>query len=298
MAGVTTAAVMQHDDFSCIWLHLVAASSNVSAERYLLRMSSLHTSLLKGLAVAAVAPAVFAIAPAHAAPCLGNSSLGDIQTGSGANCGTLALGESFSIDVTSFFANLGTNPFNATNFGIGIVKGTGAGLSFSNVLGRVTGVAGGNQFTNAPIAIWGGQNTLFIGTGPDNPFGSAPTGPFPTTNYLASNPAGALNAYREVAFSFGSGFGGFGSGKASPTIIGLTRVDSFIIEGTLTGNTDNTNTIISFGVGTSGIPTAGSSVGGFYSVPGPLPLAGAGAAFAWSRSLRRRIKASKVSASN
>jgi hypothetical protein len=290
--------VLQHDDFSCIWLHLVAASFTVPPERYLLRMPSMRTSLLKGLAVAAAAPALFAIAPAQAAPCVGNGTLGGIQTGSGANCGTLAVGESFAIDVTSFFADLGTNPFDATNFGIGIVKGTGAGLSFSNVLGRVTGIAGGTPFTNAPIAIWGGENTLFIGTGPDNPFGSAPSGPFPTTNYLASNPGGALNAYREVAFSFGSAFGGFGSGKASPTIIGLTQVDSFIIEGTLTGNTDNTNTIISFGVGTSGTPTEGSTVGGFYSVPGPLPLAGAGAAFAWSRSLRRRIKASKVSASN
>lgn len=259
-------------------------------------MSSLRTSLLKGLAVAATAPAIFAFAPAQAA-CVGNNTFGGIETGAGANCGTLAVGESFSIDVTSFFADLGNEEFNATNFGVGIVKGTGAGLTFSNVLARVTGIAGGFPFMMSPIAIWGGEDTMMIGTGPDNPFGSAPSGDFPTVNYLASTPAGPLGAYREVAFSFGEAFGGFGSGKASPDLIGLTEVTSFIIEGTLTGATDSTNTIISFGVGPDGIPSPGSTVGGYYSVPGPLPLAGAGAAFAWSRSLRRRIKASKASVS-
>lgn len=152
----------------------------------------MRPSLLAGLAIAAGVPAVFAFAPAHAAACLGNSAFGDIQTGSGADCGTLAIGETFSIDVTSFFANLGQTPFDTTAFGIGIVKGTGAGLSFSNVLARVTGRAGNVEFANAPIAIWGGQGTTVIGTGPDNPFGSAPTG---APNYLATNQAGPLGAY-------------------------------------------------------------------------------------------------------
>lgn len=261
-------------------------------------MSSIRTSLLSALAVSAGLPAVFAFAPASAAPCLGNGTFGNIQTGSGADCGTLTVGDAFSIDVTSFFADLGDPTFNATPFGIGIVKGTGAGLSFSNVLARVTGVAGGFTFTAAPIAIWGGEGTTVIGTGPDNPFGSAPSGAFPTPNYLASGQAGPLGAYRQVAFDFGSAFGGFGSGKASPTTVGLSRVDSFIIEGTLTGATSATPTVISFAAGPGGIPAAGTTVGGFYTVPGPLPLAGAGVAFAWSRTLRRRIKASKNSVSS
>ena len=134
---------------------------------------------------------------------------------------------------------------------------------------------------------------MLIGTGPDNPFGSAPTTVGADYTPSNQNPI-PQNAFREVAFNFGSGFGGFGSGKASPDLIGLTEVTSFIIEGTLTGATDSTNTIISFGVGPGGIPEPGSTVGGYYSVPGPLPLAGVGAAFAWSRSLRRRIKASKA----
>lgn len=259
-------------------------------------MSSLRTSLLKGLAVAATTPVVFLFAPAQAvqAVCVGNNMFGGIETGAGANCGSLAVGESFSIDVTSFFADLGDEGFDATDFGVGIVKGTGAGLSFSNVLARVTGIAGGFPFTSAPIAIWGGTGTsMLIGTGPDNPFGSAPTTVGADYTPSNQNPI-PQNAFREVAFNFGSGFGGFGSGKASPDLIGLTEVTSFIIEGTLTGATDSTNTIISFGVGPGGIPEPGSTVGGYYSVPGPLPLAGVGAAFAWSRSLRRRIKASKA----
>lgn len=53
------------------------------------------------------------------------------------------------------------------------------------------------------------------------------------------------------------------------------------------------NTIISqFGPGTAGTIT--SSTLAPQDVPGPLPLLGAGAAFGWSRRLRRRLKAGSV----
>jgi hypothetical protein len=243
--------------------------------------------------VAGVCPVTFFADPAQAAPCEGNADFGSAEGGSGANCGVLNVGETFSIDVSDFFIGK-LNPPSTTSFGIGIVKGTGFGLSFSDVAGRVKGVAGGIPF-DGPIAIWGGQNTLAIGTGPDNPFGSAPSGPFPTTNYLASDQdPGNLGAYREVSFTFGNPLGGFGSGKASPFLIDLTEVESFIIEGTLTGASAQTPTIISFGVGPGGTPTASSTFGGYFTaVPGPLPILGVGAAFGWSRSLRRRIKSAK-----
>lgn len=66
------------------------------------------------------------------------------------------------------------------------MKGSGKGLSLSDVLGRFTGRAAGFEFTNAPMAIWGGQDTIALGTGSNTPLGSAPSGDFPASNYLAT----------------------------------------------------------------------------------------------------------------
>ncbi len=276
-------------------------------------MSSMRRRpMLAAMVVAAGVPAMFAFAPALAAACLGNNTFSGTTPGSGANCGNLFVGESFSIDVTSYFAPLLLPPsptrtlFTVTPFAIGIVKGDGAGLSFLNVQARFTGRVSGVEFTNAPIAFWAGENTVGFGTGPNGSFGSAPSGGFPTVNYLAtiqsnSFVSGNFDAYQQAAFSFGSAEGGFRSGGTTPSNFGIgtnptfTRVDRFIIEGTLTGGTNQSPTEIGFGFTPTSAPTAVVPVGGYYTVPGPLPLAGAGMAFAWSRSLRRRIKASKNS---
>ena len=177
------------------------------------------------------------------------------------------------------------------------MKGDGAGLSFSNVRALFTGRASNFEFTNAPIAFWGGDNTVGFGTRPNGSFGSAPAGGFPTANYLATIQSNSFakdfDAYQQAAFSFGSAEGGFSSGGTSPSNFSIQRVDRFIIEGTLTGGTNQSPTEIGFGFTPTFSPTEVVPVGGFYTatVPGPLPLAGAGMAFAWSRSLRRRTKA-------
>jgi hypothetical protein len=124
------------------------------------------------------------------------------------------------------------------------------------------------------------------------------TAALPTFSYTASNKAPfkvfGEDVFREVTFAFNDiGFGAFGSFKASPTQIGLTEVDKFLIRGTLASVADPlAANVISFGVGPSGVPVAGETFGGFFTtqVPGPLPLAGVGAAFAWSRKLRRKQK--------
>lgn len=268
--------------------------------------------MLAALVVAAGVPAVFAFAPAQAVPCLGINTFSGTTPGSGANCGTLVVGERFAIDVTSYFAPLLLPPsptravFTVTPFAIGIVKGDGAGLSFSNVQATFTGRASNFEFINAPIAFWGGDNTVGFGTGPNGSFGSAPSGGFPTDNYLATIQSNSFaqdfDAYQQAAFSFGSAVGGFRSGGTTPSNFGIgginptfSQVDRFIIEGTLMGSTNQSPTQIGFGFTPTSSPTAVVAVGGYYTVPGPLPLAGAGMAFAWSRSLRRRIKASKSS---
>jgi hypothetical protein len=268
-------------------------------------MASMGSPLLAALAVAAGLPAVFAFAPAQAAPCLGNNTFSGTTPGSGANCGTLVVGENFSIDVTSYFAPLllGPSPtravFTGTPFAIGIVKGDGAGLSFSNVQARFTGRASSFEFINAPIAFWAGDNTVGFGTGPNGSFGSAPSGGFPTVNYLATIQSNSFaqdfDAYQQAAFSFGSAVGGFRSGGTSPSTFSIQRVDRFIVEGTLTGSTNQASTQIGFGFTPTSFPTGVVPVGGYYTVPvpGPLPLAGAGMAFAWSPTLRRRIRAAR-----
>ena len=245
-------------------------------------MGTLRNSLMFGALALSASAGVLAASPSQAAAlsCTGNNVFGSAATGSGANCGGIGVGDSFSIDVTQFFANLGTLPFNNTPFGVGIVKAAGSSLSFSNIAARVSGVAGGNPFTDQLIAIWN--------AGPDNPFGAVDQY---TPNGAAIPP---LGAFRSVDIDFGAILSGLGSGKASPNLIGLTSVSKFTIEGTLSGGNDLGTTVVSFGVGPGGTPTPGSTFGGYFTtVPAPLPLLGVGAAFGWSRSLRRRIKNAK-----
>lgn len=245
--------------------------------------------------------------------------------GTGTNCGTLFAGSSFSVDLTAEIRRLAGRDENGnpTSFpllsnaiGAAISSGSGA-FSFSNVGARVTGISNGTQFTNRLIGLWGAGNTpLTVGgtvtgfQGNDvNPGGVARSANFTLT------PSGTFNT-ASVGGIFASAF-------ALP--VALSQVTSFVIEGTYNGGGAGIFNIglgsipfntpgLSGGVGS--FPTAaalsnalamnmppGSQpqvFGAFFTteVPGPLPLAGAGAAFAWSRALRRRIKASKLSATN
>lgn len=248
-----------------------------------------------GLAAASVASGIGLLvlsSPAQAlVSCTGNSNFGSAATGSGANCGFLGAGDTFQIDVTDFFNDLGDTTFDATAFGIGIVTPGGTTVSFSNVQAVVTGTASTGPINNSPIAIWAEEvtDTFSPPLGDPAPFGTAQSGTF---GYTASNFFNAGNAFRTIAFEFGeTGFGAFGSIKASPSLINLTTVSQFLITGTLDSVGDDlAPNVISFAVGPAGIPTPGSTFGGFFTttVPGPLPLAGVGAAFAWSRRLRRK----------
>lgn len=263
---------------------------------------SRRTAVVLAGAALSITPLLFN-APAHAVSVVGNSSFGSAATGSGFNGGTLGAGSSFSIDVTGFFSGLGTEPFNSTKFGVGIVKAPGSQVSFSKIGAKVKGIAGGTPF-DGNIAIWGGPGTsvvnnafVTIGTGPDSAFPGAPAFYLAADQNLDPDPLNP-KAYREISFTLDSLLpSGFGSGKATPFIIGLTQVDKFEIIGTLDSVT-GPDTIISFGVGPAGTPVAGQTFGAYFSasaspVPGPLPILGAGVAFGWSRTLRRRIQDAK-----
>lgn len=233
--------------------------------------------------------------------CTGDNSFGSATTGSGTNCGVLVEGQSFSLDVTSYFppARLSDSAFRAESFGLAILSSGGSPFSFSGVQAVVSGAinGGATEVMDAPIAVW-------LPT-PDNPFGSATTNQGYTPSGTTFGPA---DARPSLAFDFGTtgSPGGFGSGKLAPddALLNLTRVDRFLITGKLesVGSGDPlASSIVSFGIGPEGNPSGpganpafgrfGISSGFFTAqVPGPLPIAGAGAAFAWSRKLRRKQK--------
>jgi hypothetical protein len=227
-----------------------------------------------------------ASSPAEAAviSCTGSGNSGSIAAGYGANCGFLGVGDTFRIDVTSFFSRLGSASFNRTPIGIGVTSSGGTPVSFQNLSAVVTGIADGQRFTIDKPAIFG--------SAPYTPFGSAATPGFKYTTNGA--PVYSFGSFKSVDFTFGTqGAGGFGSMNASPKEIGLTQIDEFLIVGSLASVGNKfTNNIVSFGVGPAGMPMRGSAFGGNFTteVPGPLPIAGAGAAFAWSRKLRRKQK--------
>jgi hypothetical protein len=73
----------------------------------------------------------------------------------------------------------------------------------------------------------------------------------------------------------------------------MATVTNATYSATLVEGVNPTNpTIVGFGLeARNGIPGAGTTIGGnVTTVPGPLPIAGAGAAFVWSRKLRRKLK--------
>jgi hypothetical protein len=256
--------------------------------------------LLFGFAAATSGLAVLGSTPAHAlVTCTGSTMFGSLEGGSGANCGVLRLGEEVNIDVTKYFKDNASNiffPFVPIAPAVG-TNGTSL-VEFKDVEFSVTGTvdvgAGPVAFTG-PAAVWGPN--------PTGPFGSATT-----ITYNATNPSTLpTGTFRTIDFKFNNlGEGIFGGEAASASEIGLAlaSVTNATIRATLIGGVNPTNpTVVSFGLGPKPFPTAipaeGTTIGGFVTteVPGPLPIAGAGAAFAWSRKLRRKLKLSASSRS-
>lgn len=213
---------------------------------------------------------------------------------SGTNCGSLRIGETVEINLTSYFEPDGfafANPDSPIALAIG-TNGTSL-VGFKDVVFSLTGTvdlgAGLTPFSG-PAAVWG--------TNPTGPFGSAIT-------YNPSNPGPLPDTFQTISFQFKDlGVGIFGGEAASASAIGLNlaSVTKASIKATLVGGVNPTNpTIVSFGLGPKpdpdAIPAEGTTIGGFITteVPGPLPIAGVGAAFAWSRNLRRKQREAAMS---
>lgn len=250
---------------------------------------------------------MLAVAPAKAElNCTGSDGVINVPGGSGTDCGTLDVGESFRIDLLPYIQTIISNPSAFNAIGAAISQGSG-NVSFANVGVQASGSTSFGTFTDQFIGLWG--STPVAATSDE------------VGSFTSFSEFGTLGSFRLANFTLSptNGTASVGGLLASATDIGLSNPTKFDLVGTYLGG-GSADTKINFGLATfpslgqdangDPITTAPSSPttvafgeaafnGGFFAVvPGPLPLAGAGAAFAWSRTLRRRIKASKVSASN
>lgn len=248
------------------------------------------TTKLISLSFAGIGAIFASTAPAKAAliTCTGNADLGSIATGSGAKCGFIAPGDTFLVDVTAGIQALDPDQ----PVGVGVVTSGGSPFAVSNLSAVVVGQAGGLTFTFDNPAIFPVDEANL-----DNPFGSALG---PNFSYSGSDePMPGAGIARRADFAFGDiGVGGFSGLKASPNELQPFDVDFFGIAGRLESVDDNLiSNIISVGYAGPDKPSEGTTFGGFFTtqVPGPLPIAGAGAALAWTRELRRKQRLAAMS---
>ncbi len=209
-----------------------------------------------------------------------------IAAGNGLYYGTTRRGGAsnqgvvFEFDSTSGFITL-KDSFNGTNGSSPITGLTPAG----NSLYYGTSWEGGNgngtifEFDSASGTI-----TLVDSFAADGSNGESPLAELTAAGngifYGTTQEGGANN--EGVVFEFDSNSGKINLKDSFDSSIGgshasLMAAENGIFYGTAYGGVNGLGTVIAFD------PANGSSV------PGPLPLMGAGAAFGWSRKLRRRI---------
>ena len=262
--------------------------------------------------LAALLPLAGALAftsPAKAAPicpAINASSILSSTPPSGGCSQSIDPGSTFSIDFSDVF--------NATDFNIGNTYslqvaniGTGT-LDFEDIQLEITGAfsnatTSGAFPTLTPIAIW-----TDLGY-------SGPTGQG-LTNYVPSDSGGPFfpggpTAYKKAAFSltspvsgwppFGVPAGLINTFPIKLSDVGVTSFTSARITGKLKPTSSPGAFSAGLGIFTTNNPfsQAPNIIYGnaFNAVPGPLPIVGAGAAFGWSRRLRRRVKKGAAAAS-
>ncbi len=251
------------------------------------------------------------MAPSHAAElsCDGKDKVINTTADRGLFCGVLNVGDTFRINLLDYIIRVVGNEGAFNAIGASISHGSG-NVSFADVGVIASGTVDLRPpaeepftITNAPIALWGSS-------------------PVPATSnevsiFMASSFFEPLNSFRTASFTLSptDGTASVGGLIASSATIRLTDPTQFDLVGTYLGGA-SPDTKIFFGISTfntlgrddlgapiTKAPSSPFSIdfdtaafnGAYFSVvPGPLPLAGAGAAFAWSRALRRRIKASKA----
>jgi hypothetical protein len=217
-------------------------------------------------------------------------------------------GDTFELDFSNIFsANGGTLPTDKY-YSLQVANlnnGSTNTLTFSNVEFLVSGAIGGTSFTDQVIRIWTQDTPAFPY---EQGIGSYTTGGT-TGTFTFGNGIGTKNVASQASFTLTGPVANVGLGTAALintipinllTQAGVTSFTGAKIRGTFSSSS---NLVDSFSVGLaqfgSSFPTAEQPTAvfgnAFNAVPGPLPIIGAGAAFGWSRRLRRRVnKASTV----
>jgi hypothetical protein len=275
------------------------------AQRRAPQRHAYKTCLLALLPLSAVA---MAVQPAQASPitCQAINVTGLVSSTPPAIPGPvckdpLSVGDTFEIDFSNVFASDPASFSLSSFYSLEVANintlAPGSQLSFADVEFLITGALHGIQITTpTAIRVWQnsgqtGQGILAYntnGTGVDEGFGIA----FTSANFtleapqLPSSTFGKAGVINTIPFRLDSA--------------GVTQFNSAMIRGKLLGATGPTSQpTLSAGLGiftTNTPPSSGPPniiYGNAYNtrVPGPLPLVGVGAAFGFSRQLRRRVKA-------
>jgi len=207
---------------------------------------------------------------------------------------SVKAGDSWEIDLSNIFAqnggSLSVNDFYSLQIANINPSGT---LEFKDVEFLVTGAIGSTAFTNQAITVWESGTTA-----PAFPFGQGVTdySTNPTSNTFNTVPVSTKASFKLTSPQVNVGLGTAGLINTQAVQLSSAGITSFTgakIRGKFV-NSSNSFTgfsagLASFGsVSATGAPTViyGNA---FNEVPGPLPIVGAGAAFGWSRKLRRRI---------
>ncbi|MEB3320912.1 MAG: hypothetical protein VKI63_08240 [Cyanobium sp.] len=239
------------------------------------------------------------------------------STAPGGGCSqVINPGDTFSID----FSDLFTNPATSGNFSVNNtyslqVANIGNGtLDFEDVQLLVSGSFDMGMTTipvsDAAVSIWTeSTGNPFV---PPNP-STAPTGQG-VTNYSTGSLGIGINglppASNTANFSLSSPLGGWPPFGVPAGLINTYAINLAIAGVTdftgarITGKLKSTSSPGSFSAGLGIFTTNDPATqapnfvyGNAFNVPGPLPIVGAGAAFGWSRRLRRRVKKASTVAS-
>jgi hypothetical protein len=255
--------------------------------------------------------------PAKAAPpsCQAINATG-IVTGnipSPACSNPVQAGNTFEIDFSNIFtANGGSLPLNKF-YSLQIANlntATANTLSFTNVEFLVSGSFGMTPFANQAITIWDMNDGSYAGTTPSFPLAQGLSGYLTSGN---NNTFSGRQVSSQATFTLSGpnapGWPNLGTAGFINTVAinlqtaGITDFTGAKIRGTYSGST---NDISAFSAGLALFDSDPATVlaapnliygNAFNAVPGPLPIVGAGAAFGWSRRLRRRVKKGAAAAS-
>ena len=225
------------------------------------------------------------------------------------SCGNIQSGDDFEINFNGVLSTANKYSLQVANLSTGAANVQ----AFSNVQLLVTGAIGGTGFADQPITIWPNSANSGANNQPNSPAtsqglvnGSYTTSAVAGTGYTGSATFNGYSVKNTAAFSLTSPNNPTQLGTAGLVIteplllssVGITSFTGFKIRGTFTGSGPFAAGLGIFSSNDPATQPPNLILGNAFNIPapGPLPVLGAGAAFGWSRRLRRRLGTSKPAA--